>query len=79
MLTAVTIHEIRKLFEVLDRLEISREWVTIPLTPASPGSVKRLPNGKIEIIVDAEVPIDEWTRTLETELLRLRGDHSPAA
>ncbi len=71
MLTAVTIHEIRKIFEVLDRLEISREWVTIPLAPASPGSIQRLPNGKFEIVVDAEVPIDEWLKTLEAELQRL--------
>ncbi|MBI5379628.1 MAG: hypothetical protein HZA23_05675 [Nitrospirae bacterium] len=74
MLTAVTIHEIRKIFEVLDRLEISREWVTIPLTPASPGAIKRLPGGKFEIVVDAEVPIDEWTATLESEILRLLGN-----
>lgn len=73
MLTAVTIHEIRKIFEVIDRLSISREWVTIPLTPASPGAIKRLPGGKFEIIVDAAVPIDEWTRTLEAELKKMLG------
>jgi hypothetical protein len=68
MLTAVTLNEIERIFTVLERLGISREAVVIPLRPAVPGSVRRLPNGKFEIIVDAAVPIDEWLPTLETQL-----------
>jgi hypothetical protein len=51
VLTAVTLTEIEKIFGVLERLGISREAVIIPLRPAAPGSVRRLPNGKFEIVV----------------------------
>jgi hypothetical protein len=68
VLSAVTLHEIERIFTVLERLGISRESVVIPLRPAVPGRVRRLPNGKYEIIVDAEVPIDEWLPVLEAEL-----------
>lgn len=64
----VTLKEIEKIFAVLESLSISREAVTIPLAPKHPGSVKRLPNGKIEIIVDSEVPIDDWLPELEVLL-----------
>jgi hypothetical protein len=68
MLTAVTLNEIEKIFTVLERLDISREAVVIPLRPAAPGSVRRLPNGKFEIIVDAQTPIDDWLPVLEGQL-----------
>jgi hypothetical protein len=56
----VTLKEIEKIFALLETLSISREAVAIPLKPNHPGSVRRLPNGKLEIIVDSEVPIDDW-------------------
>ena len=68
MLTVVTLNEIEKIFSVLERLGISREAVVIPLRPATPGSVRRLPTGKFEIVVDAHVPIDEWLPLLEEQL-----------
>ena len=37
-LTAVTLKEIERIFEILDRLGISREAVVIPLRPTHPGS-----------------------------------------
>jgi hypothetical protein len=73
MLTAVTLNEIEKIFTVLERLDISREAVIIPLRPAVPGSVRRLPNGKFEIIVDAETPIDDWLPALEEQLISVTG------
>ena len=71
MLTAVTLREIEKIFGVLERLSISREAVIIPLRPATPGTVRRLPNGKFEIIVEATVPLDDWLPVLEQELRSL--------
>ena len=68
VLNAVTLNEIEKIFTVLERLNISREAVIIPLRPATPGSVRRLPNGKFEIIVDAAQPLDEWLAVLEEQL-----------
>lgn len=73
MLKAVTLNEIEKIFTVLERLDISREAVIIPLKPATPGTVRRLPNGKFEILVDALVPIDDWLLTLEQQLRLLTG------
>lgn len=73
MLSAVTLNEIEKIFVVLERLDISREAVIIPLRPATPGSVRRLPNGKFEIVVDAVVPIDDWLPALEQQLRSMTG------
>ena len=52
MLQAVTLREIQAIFAVTDGLGISREALVIPLSPGRPGRVRRLPNGKLEIVVD---------------------------
>ena len=70
-LTAVTLPVIERIFEVLERLGISREAVVIPLKPASPGTVRKLPNGKFEIVVDADAPLDAWLPELEHRLRAL--------
>jgi hypothetical protein len=67
-LTAVTLAVIERIFEILDRLGISREAVVIPLKPAHPGGVRRLPNGKLEIVVESELPLDAWLPELEARL-----------
>lgn len=64
MIEVVTMREIEAVFAVTDALGISREAVVIPLSPERPGRVRRLPGGKLEIVVDAEVPIDEWVKGL---------------
>ncbi len=69
MLEVVTMREIEQIFAVTDALGIHREALVIPLGPASPGRVRRLPNGKLEITVDAEVPVEEWVKRLP-ELIR---------
>ena len=56
--------EIDAIFEVTDALGVHREMLVIPLGPASPGRVRRMPSGKLEIIVDAERPIEEWVKEL---------------
>jgi hypothetical protein len=78
MLKVVTIKEIERIFEILDRRGISREAVVIPLRPTSPGAARRLPNGRIEILVEAERPLDEWLPELETRLLEIVGDAASA-
>ena len=69
MLEIVTMKEIEQIFAVTDALGIHREGLVIPLGPATPGRVRKLPNGKLEITVDAEVPIEEWVKRLP-ELIR---------
>ena len=72
----VSFQHITKILELIDQLEISREAVEIPLSPESPGIVRKLSNGKIEIVVDADAPFDEWLLTLPE---KIRGVNSNPA
>jgi hypothetical protein len=56
--------EIDAIFAVTDALGIHREALVIPLGPASPGRVRRRPDGKLEIVVEAARPFEEWLREL---------------
>ena len=73
MLTMVSFKQISQILELTDQLGLNREWVEIPLSPASPGVVRKLSNGKLEIVVDADIPFEQWLTTLETEIKRLSG------
>jgi len=64
MLEVVTMKEIDAIFAVTDGLGIHREMLVIPLGPVTPGRVRRLPSGKLEITVDAARPVDEWLQEL---------------
>jgi hypothetical protein len=69
----VTMREIERIFAVTDRLGIHRESLVIPLGPRHPGRARRLPNGKIEIVVEAQDDFDQWLAALEPELKKLAG------
>lgn len=71
---AVSFPQITQILELTDRLGINREWVEIPLSPESPGAVRKLANGKLEIVVDAEEPFEEWLATLEGQIKDVLGD-----
>ena len=64
--------EIQKIFEITDPMGIHRESLMIPLGPKNPGSVKKKPSGKFEIVVDASVDFDAWLGGL-AEALRAAG------
>jgi hypothetical protein len=64
VLQSVTLKEIEQIFAVTDAMGLSREALVIPLAPGRPGRVRRLPSGKIEIVVDAEVPLAAWLEGL---------------
>lgn len=64
MLEVVTMKEIDAIFVVTDGLGIHREMLVIPLGPATPGRVRRLPSGKLEITVDAARPLEDWVKDL---------------
>ncbi|HJQ84113.1 MAG TPA: hypothetical protein VKA21_08560 [Candidatus Binatia bacterium] len=68
---AVGLADIERIFEILDRLGISREAVVIPLRPVHPGGVRLLPNGKLEIQVESEVALGEWLPELERMIVAL--------
>ena len=64
MLQSVTLREIQEIFSVTDAMGVSREALVIPLSPGRRGGVRRLPSGKLEIVVPAETPLAEWLQTL---------------
>ena len=68
MTSAVTLKEIERIFEVIDRLGLSRERVVIPLRSAVAGCVRRLPDGRFEIVVDCAVGFETWLAGLASEL-----------
>ena len=73
MLEVVTMKEIDAIFAVTDALCVHREQLVIPLGPGSPGRVRKLPNGKLEITVDAARPIEEWLQELPALIAAARG------
>mgnify|MGYP000854039082 FL=1 len=72
-LQMVSFQHISRILEVTDALGLNREWVEIPLSPESPGVVRRLQNGKLEIIVDAEQPFDQWLSALPHHIQQIPG------
>ena len=71
-LEVVSFQLISRILDVTDGLGLNREWVEIPLSPESPGQVRTLPNGKLEIIVDADQPFEEWLGTLDQQIRRVQ-------
>ncbi len=71
-LDVVTMREIDAIFAVTDALGIHREQLVIPLGPATPGRVRRMPNGKLEIIVESTRLLDEWLKDLPSLIAAAR-------
>ena len=69
----VSFAQISRILELTDSLGLNREWVEIPLSAERPGLVRRLPNGKLEIIVDADRPFDDWLGSLPTQIKSAQG------
>jgi hypothetical protein len=65
MLKAVTLKEIERIFSVTDTLGISREALVIPLRTETPGRIKLMKDGKLEIVVDRESDFEDWLTNLE--------------
>jgi hypothetical protein len=73
MLEVVGMKEIDAIFTVTDALGIHREMLVIPLGPASPGRVRKMPSGKLEITVEAERPLDDWLKELPALIAAAQG------
>jgi hypothetical protein len=69
---AVSFQQISQILEVTDRLGLNREWVEIPLSTGTPGLVRRLANGKLEIVVDGEQPFDQWLTLLPAKIQQVQ-------
>ena len=72
-LQMVSFQHISRILEVTDALGLNREWVEIPLSPESPGVIRRLQNGKLEIVVDAEQPFEQWLSALPHHIQQIPG------
>jgi hypothetical protein len=72
-LDVVSFTHISRILGVTDSLGLNREWVEIPLSPESPGVVRRLTNGKLEIVVDADQPFEDWLESLPKHIQRIQG------
>jgi hypothetical protein len=77
VLEAVTLREIQAIFDITDRLGIHREQLVIPLGPRHPGRVRRMPNGKLEIVVEKDGDFAQWLAGLEGEIRKVTGPPSP--
>jgi hypothetical protein len=71
MLREVTIREIEAIFAVTDRMGLSREELVIPLLPRHPGRVRRMPDGRLEIVVDGEADFGEFVAGLEDRIRKV--------
>ena len=71
MLEAVTLREINRIFEVTDVMGIHREALVIPLRTRKGGGLRRMPGGKIEIVVDSAADFEEWLAGLGARLREL--------
>jgi len=72
-LEVVSFIHISWILGITDSLGLNREWIEIPLSPESPGAVRRLTNGKLEIIVDADQPFEDWLESLPKRIQLTQG------
>jgi hypothetical protein len=73
LLKAITLKEIERIFAVTDALGISREALVIPLRADSPGRVRMIAGGKLEIVVEREADFEQWLNGLESQLRLVTG------
>jgi hypothetical protein len=73
VVAVIRLPEIEEIFTVLDRRGISREAVVIPLTKRDPGTVRLLPNEKLEIVVPESRTVTAWLAELERYIDAVMG------
>jgi hypothetical protein len=72
-LEIVSFKHISRILEVTDSLGLNREWVENLLSPERPGVVRRLTNGQLEIIVDADQQFKDWLGSLPKHIRLVQG------
>jgi hypothetical protein len=68
---ALSLREIEQIFTITDALGISREALVIPLRTETPGRMKLVSGGKLEIIVEREAEFADWLNGLEARVRAL--------
>jgi hypothetical protein len=71
LIKALSLKEIEQIFVITDAIGISREALIIPLRTESPGRMKLIPNGKLEIVVDRDGDFASWLEGLEGRIKSL--------
>jgi len=71
LIKALSLKEIEQIFVITDAIGISREALVIPLRTESPGRMKLMPNGKLEIVVDRDSDFAGWLDGLEDRIRAL--------
>ncbi len=73
-MAVIRLPEIEEIFTVLDHRGISREAVVIPLKKRDPGTVRLLPNEKLEIVVPETQAVADWLSELERLIDLVMGE-----
>ncbi|MEM1207193.1 MAG: hypothetical protein AAGN66_28420 [Acidobacteriota bacterium] len=60
-----------RLFEVTDEIPLDRESVTVPLLMEGEGEVRRLSNGRTEIVLPDTDDLDPFLKTLPGRIAAL--------
>lgn len=68
---ALALKEIEQIFEITDALDISREALVIPLRTETPGRMRMLAGGKLEIVVERDGEFADWLSGLEERIRAL--------
>ena len=71
MLKAVGLKEIERIFAITDPLGISREALVIPLRTESPGRMRLLGKGKVEVVIDRDADFDQWLASFASKISEL--------
>jgi len=71
LVEAVTPAEIEQILTITDAMGVHRESVVIPLPKRRPGGVRRRPDGKLEIVVDADQSFEDWLGGLQQRVQAL--------
>jgi hypothetical protein len=70
-LKAITLKEIERIFSITDAMGISREALVIPLRAESPGRLRLIKDGILEIVVDRDQDFEDWLTALEPAIRQL--------
>lgn len=76
-LKVVTLKEIERIFSVTDALGISREALVIPLRPESPGRLRLIKDGILEIVLDRDQDFEQWLTGLAPAIRALMDPPEP--
>jgi len=71
LIKALSLKEVEQIFVITDAIGISREALVIPLRTESPGRMKLMPNGKLEIVVDRDSDFASWLEGLGEQIRSL--------